>query len=60
MQGDLNEIFKIEIHDFSGQKIIDKEVTNENEINVSELSQGMYILLIHSDFGLITKKLIKE
>jgi uncharacterized delta-60 repeat protein len=48
-----------EIYDFLGKKIVSKNTT-ENYINVSNLSNGIYILKVTSSEGIMTNKFIKE
>ena len=49
------EIISITIYNFSGQKIF---VSNENNINTSNLDSGLYFIEIKSDKSLQTKKLL--
>lgn len=52
-------ISKIQIINLLGQKL--KNIMNNfEEIDISELSSGSYILKIYTDTGIITKKIIKE
>jgi hypothetical protein len=48
-----------EIYDLLGKKIISKNTT-ENQINVSELSNGVYLLKVITGEGVMTNKFIKE
>lgn len=48
-----------EVYDLLGKKIISKNTT-ENNINVSELSNGVYILKVATSDGIINNKFIKE
>lgn len=50
--------FVLEINDMSGRLISTHE--NENKINVSKLSKGVYMCTVKSDVGAITKKVIIE
>jgi hypothetical protein len=44
-----------------GKIVIKKELTrNENELNLSEIVKGAYIVLLETNKGLIHKKIIKE
>lgn len=52
------EVEKIIISDLTGKVISIK--TNSNQINVENLSKGMYIIEVFSPEGKVTKKFIKE
>lgn len=52
-------IRKIIISDFTGQ-VIKTHTTNYEQINVENLSKGMYIIEVFSSQGKVTKKFIKE
>ena len=47
----------IELYDISGKKV-NVNLSNENTINVNNLSDGVYLLNIYSEDGAVTKKLI--
>lgn len=53
---------KLEIIDINGRTV--KSISIENitrrEINISELSKGLYLINIHSKDGMVTKKIIKQ
>ncbi|OBX25090.1 putative secreted protein (Por secretion system target) [Gelidibacter algens] len=49
---------KIEMYDILGHQI--KTVYNTNEINVSKLSEGVYILKIYTPKGFVSKQMIKK
>jgi hypothetical protein len=54
-------ISSVELSDLNGRIV--KTISlgeNESQINISELSQGIYLMKIVSDKGIITKKVIKE
>ena len=49
------------VYDLTGNKILQKEVsTQETEIDISELTKGIYITTILYKKGILSKKLIKE
>ncbi|MBU2938432.1 T9SS type A sorting domain-containing protein [Lacinutrix sp. C3R15] len=50
-------IESIELYDVSGKRMY-LELSNSNTLNVSQLSDGLYLLNIHTLNGSITKKLI--
>ena len=51
----------VEVYNVLGKTVISTEVTNtKNNIDVSNLSKGIYILKINSGKQFITKKLIKN
>lgn len=49
------KINAIEITDLTGKIVL---VSNKTDINVSNLSNGTYLVNIHSDKGIVTKKII--
>lgn len=53
---------KLEIIDINGRliKSISIENMTRNEINISELQKGLYLINIYSNDGMITKKILKE
>jgi hypothetical protein len=54
---------KIEIFDINGKSILRDNTANNGTnktINVSSLATGVYLLVVKSDYGWITKKLIKQ
>ncbi len=55
-------IQNIELTDINGRSIKNQKVDNltETQINVSDLSQGVYMLRITSDRGSLVKKVVKE
>jgi hypothetical protein len=53
------EIQAIEIYNQLGQ-IVQKEIGNKNQINVSQLQNGMYFLKIKTENTIYTKQFIKE
>ena len=52
-------IYKVEICDLSG-KMVNSQWLNGKSINVSNLSQGIYIVRITTDKGTVTRKFVKE
>jgi LEA14-like dessication related protein len=57
-----NSILNIVLTDLNGRivKNIKVENENDNQINISDLSSGIYMMKIVSDKGTSTKKVIKE
>ncbi len=53
-------ISTIEVVDINGKTVKKITVNSLNQINVSDLSSGTYLLNINSDNGTATKKIIKE
>ena len=55
------EDLKVTIYDVLGKQILVKNLnSNTNNINVETLKKGVYIVKIVSDYGEVTKKLIKQ
>lgn len=54
-----NKIIKIEIFDALGKQIL-LDLTEENTIDITDLSLGYYLVSVITDKGKITKKLIKN
>ena len=52
-------IEEIKIFDYLGKEVLKQTIIN-NEINVENLSKGIYIVEIHSGNGTVYKKFIKE
>jgi hypothetical protein len=53
----------VEIYDLSGHKMLNCKLSTGNyqlKINVSSLVQGIYLVKIYTDKGLIINKIIKE
>jgi uncharacterized repeat protein (TIGR02543 family) len=57
--GDL-KINRMTIFDMSGRKIMTKNSNKENSINVSALQQGVYVLKIETDKGIVSKTFVKN
>jgi hypothetical protein len=55
----ISEIEEIKIFDYLGKEVLKQTIIN-NEINVENLSKGIYIVEIHSENGTVYKKFIKE
>ncbi|WP_395061583.1 T9SS type A sorting domain-containing protein [Flavobacterium sp.] len=55
-------INNIQITDINGRTVknINANGVNESQINISELSQGIYLMKIVSEQGSVTKKIVKE
>lgn len=53
---------KLEVIDINGRLIMSVPIENitKKEINISELSKGLYLINIYSIDGMVTKKIIKE
>jgi predicted outer membrane repeat protein len=56
--GGLNNVSAIKVYSTLGSKV--KEIYNQNQVNVSDLSAGAYIMMIESDGQKITKRIIIE
>lgn len=60
---DAIRVHQIEITDLNGRIITNKTFTDalsELQMNISDLSTGMYLMTIHSDQGSVTKKIIRN
>jgi hypothetical protein len=54
-------ILSVELSDINGRVVKSFSLgENESQINISEFSQGIYLMKIISDKGIVTKKIIKE
>ena len=53
------EIEKIKIFDYLGKEVL-TQTQNNNEINVENLSKGIYLIEIHSENEKVYRKFIKE
>ena len=51
-------VAKVEIYSILGKRVLETKETLK--INVSHLEQGLYLLKIYSQKGIITKKIIKN
>ena len=54
-----SEIEKIKIFDYLGKEVL-TQTQNNNEINIENLSNGIYLIEIHSENGKVYRKFIKE
>ena len=52
-------ISQIDVYDVNG-KLVKTITTVDNTINVSDLSEGVYMLNIQTEEGLIVRKIVKE
>lgn len=50
----------VEMYNVMGQKILSTTSLNNNQLNVSELNSGIYLLNINADGKTLVKKIIKE
>jgi len=55
----LTEKSKVTIYDLSGKMIFNQQI-NENQIDISKLSNGTYSIKIESANGIVTKKFVKQ
>lgn len=55
----LTEKLKVTIYDLSGKVIFNKQM-NENQIDISKLSNGTYSIKIENANGIVTKKFVKQ
>jgi len=53
-------ISSVEVSDLNGRVVKRISLGNDTQVNISELSQGVYLLKIISDKGIVTKKVVKE
>ena len=54
-------IYEMTIYNIAGESIMNKEIQNSiNQINISSLAKGLYIIKVKTSDGLFVKKLIKE
>lgn len=53
-------ITSIQIHDLLGKKVLEQKMSSSPNINVSDLSNGIYLLTIKADNKSVTKKLVIE
>lgn len=51
----------LSIYNMQGQRLVNQTLLEgKNEINISALSTGIYFIEVVNDYGIITKKIIKE
>ncbi len=56
-----NEDILAEVYDILGKKVTTQNISqNQNKLNISALSKGVYLVKLKSNKGSITKKLIKN
>ena len=56
-----NKIINIEIYNILGSSVFKQNLnSNSNQINVSTLNKGIYLIKLNSEKGSITKKLVKQ
>lgn len=56
-----NQLLNVDVYNILGKKIISQEIdANNNAINLSRLSKGVYLVKISNQFQTVTKKLIKQ
>jgi hypothetical protein len=54
-------IQSVTVYDIKGRKILDKEnASNQTNLDMSAFNNGIYFMLIETDKGTITKKIIKK
>jgi photosystem II stability/assembly factor-like uncharacterized protein len=54
------QINAIEIYSLFGQLIMSKNISNNQTIDLSDLSAGVYIVAIHTEHGTFKKRLVKR
>lgn len=54
------KVVQVSIYDLSGSLLLAKQISDNEYINVSTLSQGIYMVRVASENGLITKKFVKR
>jgi nitrogen regulatory protein PII-like uncharacterized protein len=52
--------YKVIITDLSGKTVLIKQVINNEQVSISNLSKGIYILKLNSVEGIIERKLVKQ
>jgi hypothetical protein len=50
----------LSIYDLQGRKVLNKQFVENQQVNVSELLSGVYILEVTTDKGTLTKKIVKK
>jgi len=60
IESNQSNIQKLLIYDLSGRIVLKQEGLENNQLDVSNLRQGIYILKIHTSGGVIQRKLIKK
>jgi hypothetical protein len=65
-QSSLNNLSHVELKNLSGQTVLSKAITNNSEGNTATLDglellpKGMYLLMLHSNKGVLVQKIEKE
>ena len=54
------EVSSVEIHDVLGKRVFQQNGLNNNQIDISNLTNGIYIMKINADGKTLTRKIIKE
>tara|TARA_R110002050_G_scaffold95549_4_gene198910 strand:- start:29931 stop:32273 length:2343 start_codon:yes stop_codon:yes gene_type:complete len=54
------EIIKVSVYSSTGSLVLEKKVANNNSIDVSKLSTGIYFIMTNKDGRQIVKKIIKK
>ncbi|MGB0888087.1 MAG: T9SS type A sorting domain-containing protein [Vicingaceae bacterium] len=57
---DNEEVLQLEIIDFSGKLILSKKDYTKKNVDVSSLSQGIYVLRISTQNGITTNRFVKQ
>ena len=52
--------FTVVIYDMAGNKVMDREMKNENQLNVSSLTKGAYVIEVRSGGSIVQESLIKN
>jgi hypothetical protein len=58
VQGLDAKVNRVEVHDLSGKTIKTKMDFSGNSLDLSDLQDGMYFVLIHTDGGIVNKKVV--
>ena len=58
VQGLDAKVNKVEVYDISGKTIKTKMDFSGNSLDLSDLQEGMYFVLIHTDGGIVNKKVV--
>jgi len=53
------KVAKAEIYDLNG-RLVKTAVVSNNSVNVSSLSKGVYLIILHTDKGVVKEKFIKN
>ncbi|WP_146092207.1 T9SS type A sorting domain-containing protein [Polaribacter filamentus] len=59
IQGDVSKLKSIEVYSILGKRLLEVK-ENLNEINISNLQSGMYLLRVNTDEASVTYKIVKE